>query len=84
MPAFPECWWNGDLSFTGQAELRLDLRGVTDVELRAMLETAKGCEPNVVQGRFTIYVPHAGLTLAIHGPSSPSAPSAITAVVRAT
>jgi len=36
MPTFPE-WWNWDLSFTGHAELRMEQRGVTEVEVRAML-----------------------------------------------
>jgi hypothetical protein len=41
MPTFPE-WWNCDLSFTGHAELRMEQRGVTEVEVRAMLERATG------------------------------------------
>jgi hypothetical protein len=41
MPTFPE-WWNWDLSFTGHAELRMEQRGVTEVEVRAMLERATG------------------------------------------
>ena len=53
MPTFPE-WWNWDLSFTGHAELRLEQRGVTDVEVRAMLERATGFEASVVAGRFMI------------------------------
>jgi hypothetical protein len=35
-------WWNWDLSFTGHAELRMEQRGVTEVEVRAMLERATG------------------------------------------
>ena len=31
MSTFPE-WWNWDLSFTGHAELRMEQRGVTEVE----------------------------------------------------
>jgi hypothetical protein len=57
MPSFPE-WWNWDLSFTGHAELRMEQRGVTEVEVRAMLENATGLEPNVVEGRFMIHVRH--------------------------
>ena len=49
MPPFPE-WWNWDLSFTGHAEMRMEQRGVTEVEVRAMLERATGFEPNVVEG----------------------------------
>lgn len=33
MPTFPE-WWNWDLSFTSHAELRMEQRGVTEVEVR--------------------------------------------------
>jgi hypothetical protein len=54
MPTFPE-WWSWDLSFTGHAELRMEQRGVTEVEVRALLEKATGFEPNVVEGRFMIH-----------------------------
>ena len=55
MPIFPE-WWNWDLSFTSHAELRMEQRGVTEVEVRAMLERATGFESNVVEGRFMVHV----------------------------
>ena len=54
MPAFPE-WWNWDLSFTSHTE---EQRGVTEVDVRAMLEKATGFEPTVVEGRFMIHVRH--------------------------
>ena len=54
MPAFPE-WWSWDLSFTGHAELRMQQRGVTEVEVRAMLERATGFEAGVVEGRFMVH-----------------------------
>jgi hypothetical protein len=54
MPTFPE-WWNWDLSFTGHAELRMEQRGVTEVEVRAMLERATGFEASVVEGRLMIH-----------------------------
>jgi len=57
MPTFPE-WWNWDLSFTSHAELRMEQRGVTEVEVRAMLEKATGLQPNVVESRFMIDVRH--------------------------
>ena len=41
---FPD-WWNWDLSFTSHAELRMEQRGVTEVEVRAMLENATGSSP---------------------------------------
>jgi hypothetical protein len=53
MPTFPE-WWNWDLSFTGHAELRMEQRGVTEAEVRAMLERATGFEASVAEGRFMI------------------------------
>ena len=55
MPTFP-AWWNWDLSFTSHVELRMEQRGVTEVEVRAMLEQATAFEPNVVEGRFMIHV----------------------------
>jgi hypothetical protein len=54
MPTFPE-WWNWHLSFTGHAELRMEQRGVTEVEVRAMLERAIGLKASVVEGRFMIH-----------------------------
>lgn len=54
MPTFPE-WWNWDRSFTSHAELRMEQRGVTEVEVRAMLERATGFEASVVEGRFMIH-----------------------------
>lgn len=55
MPTSPE-WWTWALSFTGHAEMRMEQRGVTEVELRGMLERATGLRPNVVEGRFMIDV----------------------------
>jgi hypothetical protein len=57
MPTFPE-WWNWDLSFTSHAELRMEQRDVTEVEVRAMLERATGFEANVAKGRFMIRTRH--------------------------
>ena len=54
---FPE-WWNWELSFTAHAELRMEQRGVTEIDVRAMLERAMGYEPSVVEGRFMIYAVH--------------------------
>lgn len=54
-PAFP-AWWNWELSFTPHAELRMEQRGVTEVDVRAMLEGATAFEPSVVEGRFIIHV----------------------------
>jgi hypothetical protein len=54
-PAFPT-WWKWELSFTPHAELRMEQRGVTEVDVRAMLERATAFEPSVVEGRFMIHV----------------------------
>src|SRR5438046_1351431 len=54
-PAFP-AWWNLELSFTPHAELRMEQRGVTEVDVRAMLERATAFEPSVAEGRFMIHV----------------------------
>jgi hypothetical protein len=48
-------WWNWELSFTAHAELRMEQRGVTEVDVRAMLERAMRYEPRVVEGRFMIH-----------------------------
>ena len=36
----------------------MEQRGVTEVEVRAMLENGTGFEPKVVEGRFMIHVRH--------------------------
>ena len=56
-PTFPE-WWNWELSFTAHAELRMEQRAVTEVDVRAMLERAMRYEPSVVEGRFMIHAMH--------------------------
>ena len=56
-PPWPE-WWNWKLSFTGHAELRMEQRVVTEVDVRAMLERAMRYEPSVVDGRFLIHAVH--------------------------
>lgn len=56
-PTFPE-WWSWELSFTAHAELRMEQRGVTEVDVRAMLERATRYEPSVVEGRFMIHAVH--------------------------
>ncbi len=38
--------------------MRMQQRGVAEVDLRAMLERATGFRPNVVEGRFMIDVRH--------------------------
>jgi hypothetical protein len=36
----------------------MEMRGVTEVDVRAMLERATRYEPSVVEGRFMIHVQH--------------------------
>ena len=38
----------------------MEQRGVTEVELRSMLERAAGFRPNIVKGRFMIDTRHEG------------------------
>ncbi len=54
-PEFPS-WWSWEPSFTPHAELRMEQRGVTEVDVRAMLERSAAFEPSVVEGRFMISV----------------------------
>jgi hypothetical protein len=54
-PEFPSRW-SWELSFTPHAELRMEQRGVTEVDVRAMLERATAFEPSAVEGRFMIHV----------------------------
>lgn len=57
MLAFPE-WWSWELSFTGHVEMRMEQRGVTEVEVRAMLERATGVRSSAVEERFVVDVRH--------------------------
>jgi hypothetical protein len=54
---FPE-WWDWELSFTAHGELRMEQRGVTEVDVRAMLERATCYEPSAAEGRFMIHAIH--------------------------
>jgi len=38
----------------------MDERGVSEVDVRAMLQHASGCSPSVVAGRYVIESRHAG------------------------
>jgi hypothetical protein len=54
VPALPD-WWTWDISVSSHAELRMEQRGVTEVEVRAMLKRAARFDPSVVEGRFMIH-----------------------------
>ncbi|HEX2572367.1 MAG TPA: DUF4258 domain-containing protein [Polyangia bacterium] len=47
-------WWNWELELTFHVERRMEDRGFTEVDLRAMLETASSWQPDHVEGRFII------------------------------
>jgi hypothetical protein len=53
-------WWEWELVFSGHAELRMEQRGVSEVDVRTMLQSARGHSPSVVRGRFVIDTAHAG------------------------
>lgn len=56
---WPE-WWEWELAFTGHAELRMDQRGITELDVRVMLQRANGYSPSVVPGRYMIGTTHGG------------------------
>jgi hypothetical protein len=56
---WPE-WWDWELVFTGHAELRMEQRALSEVDLRSMLRRASGYSPSVVGGRFMIETTHRG------------------------
>jgi len=58
MQTLPE-WWRWELAFTSHAELRMEQRSVTEVEVRGMLERATEFEPSIVEARFMIHAHHA-------------------------
>jgi hypothetical protein len=47
-------WWNWELVLTFHVERRMEDRGFTEVDLRAMLEMASGWQPDYVEGRYII------------------------------
>ena len=51
--AFP-AWWDWELELTPHVEKRMEDRGFTEVDLRAMLEHADGWRADVIDGRFVI------------------------------
>ena len=53
-------WWDWELVFSGHAGLRMEQRGISEVDVRSMLQNARGHSPSVVPGRFMIDTAHAG------------------------
>lgn len=56
----PPLWWDWKLAFTRHVERRMLERGISEVELRAMLKWARGFRPSAVEGRFVVETSHAG------------------------
>ena len=57
MRGFPE-WWDWELVFVDHFYERAEERGITELEVRAMLERPKGLERNHEEGRFVVHVRH--------------------------
>jgi hypothetical protein len=53
-------WWDWDLAFTSHVEVRMEERGVSEVELRAMLENATEIRPASRPGRWLVHASHGG------------------------
>jgi hypothetical protein len=53
-------WWEWALALTGHAERRMEERGITEVDLRSMLQRATGYAPSVVEQRFMVTTSHGG------------------------
>lgn len=51
-------WWRWELELIPHIEKRMDERGFTEVDLRAMLQRATGHRPNHVEGRHVIETTH--------------------------
>ena len=59
MASWP-AWWEWELEFSGHAEQRMAERGVTEVEVRAMLHEPWRLDTSPDGVRFTAHAPHAG------------------------
>jgi hypothetical protein len=56
----PPSWWHWDFELSTHVEQRMHERGITEVELRAMLDRATTLEPSVLAGRFVACCKHRG------------------------
>ena len=52
-------WWEWELELTSHIEKRMEERGFTEVDLRAMLEVADAIRPDIVEGRWIVGARHA-------------------------
>ncbi len=53
-------WWDWPLAFTAHVELRMEERGFSEVEIRAMLEGGMALLPSKRPGRWLVRTRHAG------------------------
>ncbi len=51
-------WWFWDIVLSPHVEQRMEERGFTEVDLRAMLQAPLGLEPSVHDGRFVVRCGH--------------------------
>ena len=51
-------WWTWELAYTEHAEQRMEERGISDVELRAMLDASTCVEPASRVGRWAVRTRH--------------------------
>lgn len=47
-------WWRWEIELTPHVEKRMEERGFTEIDLRAMLQRARSHRPNHVEGRHVI------------------------------
>ncbi len=53
-------WWEWELEFTPHLEERMEDRSFTEVDLRAMLQSATDYRADIVDGRWVIETRHGG------------------------
>lgn len=52
-PGWPD-WWDWELELSPHIEKRMEDRGFTEVELRAMLQSASSYRAGAVEGRWVV------------------------------
>ncbi len=58
--ADPPEWWGWELGFTAHVESRMEERGISELDLRRMLEDATELSPGRQTGRFLVSARHGG------------------------
>ena len=53
-------WWDWELGFTPHIEMRMEERGFSEIELRAMLDAATQCVAGHQSGRWLVETIHVG------------------------